>query len=573
MCGIFFYLGNYYSTNDLQVYFDQIKGRGPDFTNIIQYQNMIFGFHRLSIVDVTDKANQPFVIDDIHLICNGEIYNHTQLKKENNFSTVSNSDCEIIIHMYQKFGIEKTVKSLDGVFAFVLYDEKKNQIHIARDAFGIRPMFFGTDKQNGMYFCSELKGISKLTTNSHQFKPGSYTTLTPNSYVTNITYTQWYNYNYQINEKFNMSTEDILQNIRDKLISSVKKRLMSDRPIGCLLSGGLDSSLISSIVAREFKQQNLGKLHTFSIGLKGSTDLFYAQKVADFIGSNHHVVEVTEKEFLDAIPEVIYAIESYDTTTVRASTGNYLIAKYIKENTDITVVYNGDGSDEQSGYLYLANAPTPCEFQDECVRLLKEIHLFDVLRSDRSISSIWSLEARTPFLDKEFVQFYMSIDPKLKMYDDRIEKYLLRKAFDEENLLPKEVLWRRKEAFSDGCSSNERSWHSIIQEHINKIISDEDFHKQINNYSHNIPQLKESLYYRNIFEKHYNTHDKSIPHFWMPKWCGEQKDPSARVLDVYDKQYISPSDNNTTEIKQIVKEELLLNNPLLSSKNPTPKHI
>ena len=233
--------------------------------------------------------------------------------------------------------------------------------------------------------------------------------------------------------------------------------------------------------------------------------------------------------------EVIYAIESYDTTTVRASTANYLVGKYIKENTTITVVYNGDGSDEQSGYIYLKNAPNKDEFNNECIRLLKEIHLYDCLRSDRSISSKWSLEARTPFLDKEFVEFYMSIDPTLKMYNNKIEKYLLRKAFENDNFLPQDVLWRRKEAFSDGCSSNERSWHNIIKEHVDKIITEDEYKKQLNKFSghHNPPKTKEQIYYRMLFDKYFKNKEQVIPHFWMPKWCGNQSDPSARELSIY----------------------------------------
>lgn len=544
MCGIFAYIGDSIEYDKLYSNFDKIKGRGPDYSELLKVNSTIFlGFHRLSIVDQTSNGNQPFNINGIYLICNGEIYNHNELKKENSFITKSHSDCEIIIHMYQKYGISDTIKNLDGVFAFILYDSNLNKIFVGRDAFGVRPLFYGINKTQGeISFSSEMKSISNISNEVKQFKPGHYTVLNidPNTnkvyddiYEGRFYYWSWYNYPFDTNITNKMDIDEILYNIKTKLINAVEKRLMSDRPIGCLLSGGLDSSLICSIVSRLFKINNKGVLNTFSIGLPGSTDLKYARLVAQHIGSNHHEVELTEKDFLDAIPEVIYATESYDTTTVRASTANYLIGKYIKENTDITVVYNGDGSDEQSGYIYLANAPSLNDFHSECISLLQNINYFDVLRSDRSISSKWSLEARTPFLDKEFVKFYMSVDPKLKNYNNRIEKELLRKAFENDKFLPQDVLWRRKEAFSDGCSSNERSWHNIIKEHVDKIISDHDLIYKSNKYMHNKPLMKESLYYRQIFENFFPNREEIIPKFWLPKWCNNTIDPSARELDNY----------------------------------------
>ena len=544
MCGIFGYIGDSIDYEKLYSNFNKIKKRGPDSFNFMNIKSSIFlGFHRLSIVDQSKNGNQPFKINGIYLICNGEIYNHNELKKQNNFITKSNSDCEIIIHMYEKYGITDTIRNLDGVFAFMLYDSNINKIFVGRDAFGVRPLFYGINKtQKEISFSSEMKSISNISDEVQQFRPGHYTVLNldPDTnkviddvYEGRFYYWSWYNYPFDTNITNKMNIDEILYNIKSKLINAVEKRLMSERPIGCLLSGGLDSSLICSIVSRLFKVNNKGVLNTFSIGLPGSTDLKYAKIVAEHIGSNHHEVILSEKDFLDAIPEVIYAIESYDTTTVRASTANYLIGKYIKENTDITVVYNGDGSDEQSGYIYLANAPTLDDFHNECISLLKNIHYFDVLRSDRSISSNWSLEARTPFLDKDFVKFYMSIDPELKNYNNKIEKELLRKAFENDNFLPQEVLWRKKEAFSDGCSSNERSWHNIIKEHVNTIISDEEFLYESIKYTHNTPLMKESLYYRKIFNNFFPDKDNIIPRFWLPKWSDNTIDPSARELDNY----------------------------------------
>ena len=306
---------------------------------------------------------------------------------------------------------------------------------------------------------------------------------------------------------------------------------MTERDIGCLLSGGLDSSLICALVNKYYEGP---KLNTFSIGLVGSIDLEYAQDVSSHLKSKHHQIEVSQNEFLDAIETVIYNIESYDTTTVRASVGNYLVSKYISDNSDCKVIFNGDGSDEVCcGYVYLRNAPSPVDLQKENERLVEEIHYFDVLRSDRSISSN-GLEARTPFLDKTFVKYYLSIPAELKLFDgaQRLEKYLLRKAFDDQGLLPDKVLWRRKCAFSDGVSSQNNSWHHIIQSFVDQKISDEEFQRESTKITHCTPQLKESYYYRKVFNSFFENHENLIPHFWMPKWSNTI-DPSARELSGY----------------------------------------
>ena len=557
MCGIFSYLGVTIDSEKLRQEYMKTYGRGPD-SNVMKQitHNLVFGFHRLSIMDISFRGDQPLYHPSkpYVLICNGEIYNYQELKEKYDIQTYSNSDCEVILYLYEKFGIEKTLQLLDSeAYAFCLYDGLQGKLIVSRDRFGVRPLFV-SKLQNGEYmFCSEMKSLHEFIDvikgdEIEQFQPGSYRifslkneysfwshlSLVPSSLVENEKdsgYLYYYKKIYDVSKEYD--EEVILRSIREKMTQAVRKRLMSDRPIGCLLSGGLDSSLISALVAREFKNTGKGQLETFAIGIKGATDLEYAKQVADFIGSKHHSIELEESDFLEAIPEVIKAIESYDTTTVRASTGNYLVGKYIKENTDITVVFNGDGSDEQSGYIYLSKAPDKESFHEECVKLLSEIHYFDVLRSDRSLSTDWSLETRSPFLDTDFVNYYMSIPTELKMYEDRIEKYLLRKAFDKENLLPHEVLWRRKEAFSDGCSSNQRSWHKIIQEHVDSKITDVEFLENKDKYTHNTPELKESYYYRKLFEEYYPNMSFLIPHFWLPKWNGNMKDPSARELTNY----------------------------------------
>ena len=527
MCGIFCYVGDSIKPIYLQENFSKIENRGPDYSVLQSIHNVQLGFHRLSINDLSESGHQPFIHDEIYLICNGEIYNHKNLQQKYNIQTKSDSDCEVILYMYQKFGFDETCRQLDGVFSLIIYNSKSNKLFVGRDPYGVRPLFIGCNAYDELFLSSEMKSIHDKTIYTKQFKPGH--SLEIDLTNGNKIFRNYYDFTYKIDRL--RETDFILAGIKNKLISAVKKRLLSDRPIGALLSGGLDSSLIAGIISRIYKDNNIKtEFNTFGIGIKGATDLEYSQRVADYIGSKHHQIVCTEENFLNAIPEVIYSIESYDITTVRASVGNYLVGKYIKENTDITVVFNGDGSDEQSGYYYLRNAPNEDDFQQECMKLLREIHYFDVLRSDRSVSSQWSLEARTPFLDKEFVKFYMTIDPKLKMYsENKIEKYLLRKAFESTNIIPKEVLWRPKEAFSDGCSSENRSWHKIIQEHVEELITDEEFYLNKDFFTFNPPKTKESYWYRKLFEGYYPHKSNVIPHFWLPNWSSEI-DPSAREL-------------------------------------------
>lgn len=521
MCGIFFYQGKKYTYSDIINNFFKIRNRGPDSSVLQQIDtDKIFGFHRLSINDISNYGSQPLnhpEDNNLIVICNGEIYNHKELVEKNNFKTCSKSDCEVILHLYKKYGICETLKQLDGVFSLVLIDKNQDQVYVARDPFGVRGLFYTTDNQELMV-CSEMKGLSDSCKNVKPFPPSHYYDSKKNEF---IRYFSVPNLDVGDNE------DEILKQINQRFTNAVVKRMMSDRPIAALLSGGLDSSLVCGILSTKIKN-----LKTFSIGLKGSVDLKYAKMVADFIKSEHYSIELSEEDFLDAIKEVIRVIESYDTTTVRASVGNYLVSKFLSENCDSKVIFCGDGSDEQSGYRYLQNAPTIQDFQDECFKLLNEIYMYDALRSDRTISAN-GLEARVPFLDKDFVSYYMSINPKYKTYSkEKIEKYLLRKAFDNDNILPKEVLWRSKCAFSDGVSNKNKSWHIIIQEYLEDKISQEDLNQAQTKYTHNTPKTKESLYYRQIFESFYPEKSNIIPHFWMPKWCGDVNDPSARELDI-----------------------------------------
>ena len=575
MCGIFALLNQTDSLNKnfIKEQCMQSIQRGPDESRYDEsVENIFLGFHRLAICGLDTSSMQPFKINNIILICNGEIYNYKRLYELINYKQTTNSDCEIIIYLYEKYGINYTVNLLDGVFAFILIDTNINKIYIARDTYGIRPLFFlsnnitenseewnSNNEKKLLGFGSEMKQligfVNKFNSNDtkleiNQISPGTYITL--NLSINN----KWH-----IEEKtsfatFNLSrispTNDevdetfITNSIHDIFCEAVYKRVqVTDRPIACLLSGGLDSSIVAALVSKFYNKP----LETFSIGLENSEDLKHAREVAKFIDSIHTEIVVTEEDFFAFIPTVIKDIESYDTTTIRASVGNLLVSQYISENSEAKVIFNGDGSDElMGGYLYMSHAPDCLEFDNECKRLLKDIHKFDVLRSDRSISTR-GLEPRTPFLDRDFTTFYLSIPANFRYEKNKIqEKYLFRKAFDRE-YLPDNILWRKKEAFSDGVSGKDRSWYQIIDEHVSKQTHIQyDLHAE---YVHNSPETIEQLYYRTIFEKHYPNQSHIIPYFWMPKYVNAT-DSSARSLDIYNKD----SNLSTTQETSISGEPL-----------------
>ena len=545
MCGIFS-LFNYTHQIDneyISKQFNKSKHRGPDNSTINTDNNNFIGFHRLAINGIDNISNQPFKINNVLLICNGEIYNYKQLYYNISDKPTTNSDCEIIIYLYLKYGIEYTLNLLDGVFAFILIDYNIDKLFVARDPYGVRPLFElrnnnqkDNQKDNIIGFASEMKQLVEISNNTNynikQFTPGTYSCyeLINNIWVNkeDIRYNS-FNLNKIIDEDEEVEIYEILEIIHDTFCQAVKKRVeTTDRPVACLLSGGLDSSIVTALVNKYYP----GQLETYSIGLENSEDLKYAREVATFLETKHTEIIVTEEDFFNFIPHVIETIESYDTTTVRASVGNYLIGKYIAANSDAKVIFNGDGSDElMGGYLYLQSAPDHLEFDRECKRLLRDIHSFDVLRSDRSISTN-GLEPRTPFLDREFVNLYLSLGSNLRYDSNKVqEKYLFRRAFDKE-YIPNEILWRRKEAFSDGVSSQDRSWYKIIEENVEKQTNiSYDLNKV---YTHNPPETLEQMYYRTIFEKHYPNQDSIIPYFWMPKYINAT-DSSARTLDIYNK--------------------------------------
>jgi len=546
MCGITaLFNAGLYKKEDIIKSFKKGSVRGPEYTSCNILNDAFIGFHRLAINGLDDQSHQPINLNrkNVYLICNGEIYNWKALREilSDEITYQTNSDCEIIIHLYEKYGIEHTLQLLDGVFSFSLFDFENAdcpKAYIARDTYGIRPLFVmnnGSDDAIG--FCSEIKMLHDLNKYNTQtftpFQPGYFMEL-----QYDITYSKWsISYSKQFSSPTSVTnpfidSDNVLQMIQTSLIQAVQKRVdNTDREIACLLSGGLDSSLITAIVAKLLDDPS--KLNTWSIGMEGSEDLMYARKVAEHIGTTHHEILLTENDFLEAIPDVIYAIESYDTTTVRASVGNWLISKFIRKNSNAKVVFNGDGSDELTGgYMYFHLAPNELEFDKECRRLLKDIHYFDVLRSDRSISN-HGLEARTPFLDRSFVSNYLSIPRELRYHpkNNQPEKYLLRKAFDNTDLLPKSVLWRTKEAFSDGVSKQTRSWFEIIQEYAQQQVNEQD------------PKLAEKKWYKSLFDKFYPNCANVIPYFWMPKYV-KADDASARTLDVYKKNLEVDCSNN-----------------------------
>ncbi len=529
MCGIFGIL--FHNNENLDLYrksSDTIRERGPERTNTILNNEFYLVFHRLAIQGCDPKYDQPFKYTTnkytYYLMCNGEIYNSSH-----------ENDTSSIFPNYQTYDYDftKLNKNLIGEYALSILrqsNEDKNDIKLflSTDPLSVRPLFVGI--KNGVVGYSSL--LSGLTWCDEVFRlnGGEMVIISKEHDELKIERSL---YNDLGKIKIKSYTEDqMFSQIVDTFVECVSDRLKSDREIGCLLSGGLDSSLVAAVSCELLKKRGI-RLQTFSIGLEGSPDCYWAQKVAEWIGSNHTTVTVTENDMLSVLPHVMKTCETYDITTIRASVGQYLLGKYIKENTNIKVILNGDGSDELfCGYLYTKNAPTDESLQEDSLRLLKEIHLYDGLRVDRNISA-HGLEARVPFLDIRLVSLVLSIPAQFKRSHDKIGKWLLRESFQSiiPNLLPDEVLYRKKEAFSDGVSQQTRSWFQIITDHVNDLeLPDID----IENITHIEPVSKESQWYLDSFCKKFSkAHVNLIPHYWLPKWCGDVKDPSARILNVY----------------------------------------
>ena len=518
---------------------EALKGRGPEGTRLHPIGSKGFmGFTRLAINGLNEVGMQPMVHNANVWMANGEIYNWKKLVKTYGLSCESGSDCEVIGLLYEKLfsdaddaALGELFRLFDGVFACVLVDVDRGRIIVARDPYGVRPLYVGRTRDT-VYFGSELKSLLPTCSVVSAFEPGSFQV-----YDLNTAELLLYEKYHTVSTLTLPGLEDVnvaSVAVRSALEASVKKRMMTERPVAALLSGGLDSSLVASLVALQLREAGLPPLKTFSIGMKGSSDLRYARAVAEWIGSDHTEVVVTAEEMFAAIRDVIWDIGSYDTTTVRASVGNWLVSRAVRNGCDCKVVFNGDGSDEVWGsYLYMFLAPSEREYGNEVVRLLDEIHTYDVLRSDRCISS-HGLEPRTPFLDKAFVQTVLSVPLELRrpVIGRLPEKWLLRRAFDDGITLPRAVLWRQKEAFSDGVSPTEESWFQIIQRMVGGRVSEEDLAGAAKKYPVNTPTTAEMYYYRTIFEEFYGgfgMEKVSVPAFWMPRWS-DTTDPSARTL-------------------------------------------
>lgn len=522
MCSIMGYCGSGAAFGDFKKGFERTISRGPDDSRIIDTGKGLLGFHRLSIMGLTPSGMQPFDLDGSYAVCNGELYGFEDQKKElteKGYIFKSESDCEILLPMYREYGTDMFAM-LDAEFACIIYDGVTEKYIAARDPIGIRPLYYGYDSDGVILFASEAKNLVGLTDKIMPFPPGHY-------------YKDGEFFCYSDIAKVDSVCHDDLETackcIREKLITGVEKRLVADAKVGFLLSGGLDSSLVCAIAANKSETP----IKTFAIGMsEDAIDLKYARQVANYIGSDHKEIYMTPDEVIAELEGLIYLLGTFDITTIRASMGMYLVCKAIHEQSDIRVLLTGEISDELFGYKYTDFAPSAEAFQAEAQKRIRELHMYDVLRADRCIS-VNSLEARVPFGDLDFVKYVMALDPEIKLNRYGKGKYLLRHAFEDSGYLPDEILWREKAAFSDAVG---HSMVDYLKDYAEGQYSDEKFETACKKYTHATPFTKESLLYREIFEKYYPGQAEMIADFWMPNksWEGcDVTDPSARVLSNY----------------------------------------
>jgi len=521
MCSIMGYCSSDAAFAIFQKGFERTISRGPDDSRIIDTGSGLLGFHRLAIMGLTPEGMQPFELDGSYVVCNGEIYGFEAMREhlmQKGYTFRSHSDCEILLPLYFEHGTDM-FSMLDAEFACIIYDGRTQEFIAARDPIGIRPLFYGYDEKGSILFASEAKNLVGICQKIMPFPPGCY--WKRGEFIP-------YREIWRVDSVCHDDMDTVCRNIREKLTAGVKKRLVADAKVGFLLSGGLDSSLVCAIAAKESRET----IKTFAIGMDvDAIDLKYARIVADYIGSEHTEVIISKEDVIASLERVIALLGTYDITTIRASIGMYLVCKAIHEQTDIRVILTGEISDELFGYKYTDFAPSAEEFQKEAVKRVSELYMYDVLRADRCIS-VNSLEARVPFGDLDFVSYVMSIDPEMKMNKYGKGKYLLRRAF-EGDYLPDEILWREKAAFSDAVG------HSMVDHlkaYAEKFYTDEEYEKKRRKYTFAQPFTKESLLYREIFEKYYPGQAEMIKDFWMPnkEWEGcNVNDPSARVLSNY----------------------------------------
>lgn len=521
MCSIMGYCSSSAVLSNFMEGFQKTISRGPDDTKVVDTGNGILGFHRLAIMGLAPSGMQPFKLGDSYVVCNGEIYGFEKIKKalSEKYTFESDSDCEILLPMYQEYGTDMFAM-LDAEFACIFYDGETGEFIAARDPIGIRPLYYGYDKNHAIVFASEPKNLIGLTDRIMPFPPGHY--YKGGQFICYC----------DIAETDTICQDDletVCRKIHDKLVAGVEKRLVADAKVGFLLSGGLDSSLACAIAAKKSGKP----IKTFAIGMReDAIDLKYARQVADYIGSNHTEVYMTPEEVLTSLETVIQLLGTYDITTIRASIGMYLLCKAIHNQTDIRVLLTGEISDELFGYKYTDFAPDGKAFQQESRKRIRELHMYDVLRADRCIS-VNSLEARVPFGDLDFVKYVMAVNPELKRNTYGKGKYLLRHAFEQGDYLPDNILWREKAAFSDAVG---HSMVDYLREYAESKYTDEEFESKCRRYTHARPFTKESLLYREVFETYYPGQAEMIKDFWMPNkaWEGcNVNDPSARVLSNY----------------------------------------
>ncbi len=521
MCGFLVYTGkaDAYEAK-LRESFEKISHRGPDRSCEWKTPSSWWGFHRLAIMDTSSLGDQPFLDETTSsaVVCNGEIYNFEELSKDVDHDFISGSDCEVLLPLFRKAGIQKMCTQLDGEFAFVLYDGLSKTFLAARDPLGIRPLFYGKTKQGVLVFASEMKALHDICAEIYAFPPGYY--FDGKKFLSYMDLTH-------VGKVVKGDVKTLSKKIHDLLARAVEKRLQADVPVGFLLSGGLDSSLVCAIAAKKSKRP----LKTFSIGMvHDAIDLKYARIVASFLKSDHHEVIMSEKDVIQSVRDVIQSLETWDITTIRASIGMYLVCKYVREKSEVRVLLTGEVSDELFGYKYTDFAPDAESFQEEAAKRIRELYVYDVLRADRCIAA-HGLEARVPFSDTEFVQYVMSIEPRLKMNTNGIGKYLLRMAFKDERILPDSILMREKAAFSDAVG---HSMVDILRSYAESMYTDAEFKTEALKYGPVHPISKEGLFYREIFSSFYPGRESLIPAYWMPnpKWI-KVNDPSARFLSNY----------------------------------------